>query len=93
MSYSQIDPVLDRWAADQDLTVMTLYKDCEVRSIDLAGEEGCRFQLWVDPPEQAGKVCVHIWDYRKRRADYESELEDLVDCLDEALRTVSRWAG
>ena len=70
---------------------MTSYKDCEVRSIDLADEEGCRFQLWVDPPEQAGKIGVHVWDYKKRRMDYDVEFDDLVDCLDEALRMVSQW--
>jgi len=93
MSYARVDPILNRWAADHGLTVMTSYKDYEVRSIDLVDAQGARYQLWLDPPGETGRVGVHVWDYRKRRADYEGKLEDLIQCLDEALQAASEWAG
>jgi hypothetical protein len=93
VSYAGIDPILDRWAAANGLTVMTSYKDYEVRSIDLVDAQGTRFQLWLDPPGETGAVGVHVWDYRKRRADYEVQLEDLAEYLDGALQTASEWAG
>lgn len=93
MSYARVDPILKQWAADKGLTVMTSYKDYEVRSIDLVDAQGARFQLWLDPPGESGRISVHVWDYRKRRADYEVQLDDLAECLDEALRAASEWAG
>lgn len=93
MSYARIDPILDRWAAANGLIVMTSYKEYEVRSIDLVDSQGARFQLWLDPPGETGRIGVHVWDYKKRRADYEVKLEDLADCLDEALQAASEWAG
>jgi len=93
MSYAGVDPILNQWAADHRLTVMTSYKDYEVRSIDLVDAQGVRFQLWLDPPGETGRIGVHVWDYRKRRADYGANLEDLAKCLDEALQAASEWAG
>lgn len=93
MSYAYVDPILNRWTAVNGLTVMTSYKDYEVRSIDLVDAQGTRFQLWLDPPRGNGRVAVHVWDYRERRADYEVQLEDLAECLDEALQAASKWAG
>lgn len=93
MSYARIDPILDRWATANGLNVMTSYKDYEVRSIDLVDVRGTRFQVWIDPPGATGRIGVHVWDYRKRRADYEVQLEDLAECLDEALQAASDWAG
>ena len=93
MSYSQIDPILNQWAASRGLSIMTLHRDCTVRSIDVVDDVGGRFQLWVGPPKRAGRVGVHVWDDQKRRKDYEIEPEGLADCLDEALQTVARWSA
>ncbi len=73
--------------------MMTAYKGYEVRSVDLTNEEGSRFQLWVDPPGEDGRVGVHVWNYKKRRADYGVKIQDLGNCLDEALRVVSGWSS
>lgn len=93
MSYEQVDSVLYRWATSNGLTVSTLYKDYEVRSIDVVDAQGARFQLWLDPPEATGEIGVHVWDYRRRRADYEVQLKDLTECLDDALRMASKWSS
>lgn len=92
MNYMRIDPILDQWAAANGLTVMNLYKGYDVRSVEIADGQGTRFQLWIDPPEEHGRISVHLWDYKKRRADYNVKLEQLAECLDRALRTACEWA-
>ena len=92
MSYSQLDPILNRWAASRGLHVLTAYRDSEVRSIDLVGAKGARSQLWIQPPEETGRVTVHVWDYGTRRWDCEVDLDRLSECLDIAFETASRWS-
>lgn len=93
MSYSEIDPILSRWAARRNLQVLTEYRDVEVRTFEVVDRGGARFQLWIDPPEGTGKVKVHLWDYGTRRRDYEVRPDRLLECLDSALKVVSRWVS
>ena len=57
--YSEIDPILDRWAKDHAVEWERDYKGWDVRSIHwpLAGTESV--QLWVDEPV-GGAATVHV---------------------------------
>jgi hypothetical protein len=90
MSYSSVDPIIVSWATKHQLFVYSRYQDLEVRSVDVVDLTGHKFQIWIDPPK--GKsVSVHAWDYKKRRKDWNVEVENLNQCLNEALYLVKSW--
>lgn len=91
MSYSAIDPIIQTWTQRHGLSLLTQYKDSEVRSVDLVGKGDQKFQIWVDRPK-GDRVSVHAWDYKKRRQDWDASAADLSNFLEEAIRTVRSWA-
>lgn len=90
MKYIAIDPIIDKWAKIHSLTLYTTYQDSEVRSVDLVDTKGYRYQIWIDTPID-DSVAVHAWDYRKKRKDWVVKIEELNDCLEDALDTVKKW--
>lgn len=91
MSYQMLDPILERWAKKRSLHVHTNYKDEEVRSIDIVSPAGKRFQLWLDKPEDDEHTVIHIWDYRKRRSDFDADLSNLESQLERAYSEIMSW--
>ncbi|MFN2493476.1 MAG: hypothetical protein ABR501_11405 [Pyrinomonadaceae bacterium] len=91
MSYEPIDDVILNWVARHALHLYTTHREEEVRSVDLVGTNGERCQLWVDTPDQFGNVQVHVWDYMKRRQDYETAITELPQCLETAYSTAVEW--
>ena len=90
MSYVEIDPIILAWLHRHGLTLYERYQDSEVRSVDIVDAGGRKFQIWVDPPA-SGKVVVHVWDYRKRRKDWDTPIDELDHRLEEAVATVADW--
>lgn len=90
MSYAAVDATIASWAADNRLTTFTKYQDVEVRSFEIVNEAGDRWQLWIDPPA-GDAIDVHLWDYRKRRADWAGKASTLKDMLNEAIATARDW--
>ncbi len=70
MRYEKIDSILKNWADARSLHIYTIYKEVEVRSIEVVGNKNGRYQLWLDAPDEKGQVCIHIWDYKKRKKDF-----------------------
>jgi hypothetical protein len=91
MNYAAIDPILNRWAQKQGLTILTAYRDEEVRSIELVDKKGRRYQVWIDPPDATGTTTVHAWDYKKQRMDDAVRPTDLEACLDKVHAAVRTW--
>jgi hypothetical protein len=89
--YSQIDPALYSWAQKHKLNVLTVYKDCEVRSVDVVRNSANRYQIWVDLPNEKNEVGIHAWDYKKRKADIECSLAELENKLEEIYSMVLFW--
>lgn len=83
MSYVSLDPTIKNWATAHNLTVSTAYKDGEVRSIELMNPRGKRCQIWIDPPDDKGRVGVHAWDYQKMRKDSMVQMSALSTCLED----------
>ncbi len=90
MSYKEIDDTIKEWVEENNLFLQTDYKDCEVRSVQIAGEGRKKFQIWVDQPNE-GVVEVHAWDFRKKRSDWSSTSKDLKSVLDDAFQQVCEW--
>ena len=91
MSYQVLDSILEGWAKKRGLHIYTTYKDEEVRSIDIVSPAGKRFQLWLDEPGRNGETTVHIWDYRKRKKDFNAVLSNLESQLERAYSEVKGW--
>ncbi len=90
MNYTVIDPIIVQWAKHNSLTLGTNYKDYEVRSIDIVSRAGNRCQIWIDIPID-GTVKVHVWNYKKKRIDWDIPVNDLRTCLDQALIVANEW--
>lgn len=91
MMYDLVDPILRRWASRHGLAVMDEYRGEEVRSLELTDDHGRRYQLWLDPPVEGGRVAVHAWDFRRKRMERVTTISELEQCLEEMLRAVSQW--
>ena len=89
MNFSQVDPTIHAWARANNLPLSIRYQDSDVRSFELVGPSG-RAQLWVEVNEQI-KVCV--WDFRKRKEFFVTELSGLDAALDRAARLARPWCG
>ena len=90
MNYVLIDPVISAWAAENQLHVCTMYKDTEVRSVDVVSKTGKKFQIWIDAPHGT-QIAVHAWDYKKQRQDWSGSVSELLNYLREAMETVKSW--
>lgn len=93
MRYETIDPVILRWSAEHGVHVSTAYKDEEVRSIQLVGRGDAKCQIWIDVPDSSGSVEVHVWDYKKRRRDFHTDVQALKKVLEEAHATALDWCN
>ena len=90
MSYTVIDKNIDEWAKRHSLHVYRKYQDDEVRSVDLVSGIGERFQIWIDRPNGT-EVNVHAWDFKERKQDWNSYINELDTTLDEAVQTCKSW--
>lgn len=93
MSYESIDQIITAWASKHDLHIYTTCRDDEVRSVDLIGSNSHKCQLWIDAPNENGKVEVHVWDYKNRTKNYIVTTDDLPRCLEQAYATATKWVG
>ena len=93
MNYTLIDPILNAWADSRKLHIQTIFKDMEIRSVDIIDSQGKRFQLWVDEPDKAGNTMVHIWDMKKKREDFIASKFSLKDKLENAYRCAKNWSS
>jgi hypothetical protein len=87
MNFAQVDPTISSWSARNNIPLATRYQDTEVRSFQLVGPAG-RAQLWV---EVNGRICVQVWDYRKRRQTLTATPTTLAAALDQALALARTW--
>jgi hypothetical protein len=88
--YTVVDETIGAWVERNNLSLFTQYKDSEVRSVDVVGANGRRFQIWIDRP-QGNIVSVHVWDYKKMRKDWEVDISELDTSLEVAISTAQVW--
>jgi hypothetical protein len=91
--YSPIDPTLYSWALKHKLHIFTIYKDEVVRSVEIVSHSAKRYQIWVDALNENDEVCIHAWDYKKKRTDIKSSLSELNERLEEIYSIVLSWEG
>ena len=93
MTFESIDANLDAWAREHQLAVQREYRGEEVRSFEIVDAQGCRYQIWIDPPLPGSPIGVHVWDFGNRRLDATSERQELTSALTAALDKVRQWIG
>ena len=91
MNYTVIDPIINTWADSHGLHIQNVFKDTEVRSIDIVGSQGKRIQLWIDEPDKVGNTTIHIWDMKKRSKDFVASKFSLRDKLEDAYQCAKSW--
>jgi hypothetical protein len=90
--YSEVDSILYDWAHKYSLKIRTEHKDFEVRYIDIAGNSGKLYQIWIDPPNEKKEVGIHAWDYFvKRKIDAQAPLSDVGRNLEEIYSIIMLW--
>lgn len=89
-NYSKIDLTIFVWVEKNGLSLFTQYQDSEVRSVEVVGDNGQKFQIWIDCP-QGNRVAVHVWNYKKIRQDWEVDISELPNYLDNAIDTARSW--
>ena len=90
--YKKIDTVLMPWARENKLTVLTKYRDDDVRSITLNKEQSKRYQIWIEV-EREDQFLIHVWNYRNLKSEFKSNIEALKLSLDSALNKIEFWDG
>jgi len=94
MSYELLDPIIFPWTQKHTLYVHTNYKDEEVRSIEVNGAKGERFQIWIDPP-LGTLVNIHASNYKTNKdkiaQEWIADVTILELVLEEVLQTVKNW--
>lgn len=89
--YSEIDSTLNAWALRHGLNIYTTYKDYDVRSVDVAGGSGKRYQIWIDAPDSEKQIGIHAWDYKKHSAEITSGITELANQLEDVYGIVQSW--
>lgn len=86
-----MDSILESWADSHGFHIHKIFKDVEVRTIDIVSPKGKRFQLWIDEPDQSGKTTIHVWDMKKRKKDFVTAQSTLTENLELAYQEVQSW--
>jgi len=95
MSYEKIDAIIEDWARLHRLPLYKEVKEEEARYFELADQEGRRYQIWIDEPDQKGFIGVHVWNLKRRgrRRDFLVSANDLSEYLESALKIAKSWAN
>ncbi|NDK40004.1 hypothetical protein DT603_14265 [Pseudoxanthomonas gei] len=89
--FDTIADALDTWAVAHQLHWQRLYKDSEVRSLDLTLSDGRIAQIWVDGSSTAG-WSVNAWDRKAMKfSRHVADSTQMGEALSEALSTVRSW--
>ena len=91
--YTPIDDALRQWAGRNGIHIATEYKDCEVRSFELATQFGS-VQIGIEPRSHGGfdaVGCNNRLGEARRLERVNIQQPDVGPALDELLASVRRW--
>ncbi len=77
MDFSQIEKPLSEWATENNLHIFTMYKDEEVRTVDIMDDSNSRWQLWLEPNPKENKCAIHYWNFKDHQYKVESPVSEL----------------
>ena len=97
MSYANVDKILTPWLKRHGLQVFTMYRETEVRIIDVVDDVGDRYQVSISEPSESESVIVsagNLKGKRKRKGrEFKSSLSDLEGVLEEVYTQIMEWVN
>lgn len=96
MDFSQVDIPFDDWAKDNNLQVFKMYKDYEVRSVDIAKSSQSKWQLWLEPKPEENKCTIKYWNYGDQKHEITvpvSELKNNLELIHKTILSKKGWKG
>ncbi|QTL04427.1 hypothetical protein J5J86_03535 [Aquabacter sp. L1I39] len=95
IEFQSIDPILSRWAQDNQIVWLSEYKGYDVRTYFLNESSSEPIQVWVDPPSD-GTVQIHVFQYKlggkkKRSEEFSIPVSHLYETLNAALELAAAW--
>jgi hypothetical protein len=95
MSYADVDKILPPWLKRHGLHVSTMYREEEVRIIDIVDDAGDRYSVAISEPDASEKVRVFVANFTRKRkrksCEFETNLSDLARVLEEAYSKIMEW--
>ena len=92
MNYEKVDSVLNLWAKKNNIYFYSQYKDEEVRSCDIVDLNFNKYQLWIEEPKNKN-IKIYIWDYKKRKQKFTTDINSLEKELNKALQNIHEWGN
>lgn len=89
--YSQIDPILSRWAEKKGYRVQTQYKDAPVRCLELWSDDGRRKAQIGITKIDSNRVEVVVFDGKKTRKRLSKSVSKFRELMDEAEVLALGW--
>jgi len=96
MDFSQVDTSFDNWARENNLQVFKMYKDYEVRSVDIVKSSQSKWQLWLEPKSELKKCTIKYWNYGDQKHEITvpvSELKSTLELIHKTILSKKGWKG
>ena len=83
MNYQVIDGALRKWAIENDVPLLTEYRDEQVRAFELVGNKShLSYQVWIDPPDRLDRTTVFAWDRKDWKISQSTSVFEIGKTLD-----------
>ena len=74
-----IDAIISEWVEKNGLSLLSSYKETQVRSVNIVDSKNMKWQLWIEPEDDAW--CIHWWNYKDTKRTLISTTNDLLKNL------------
>lgn len=91
VTYSMLDADLNRWAKKLGTPWSRIYKDEEIRSLEVDVGLSRKVQIWVEFSDDGTHLDVKAWDKKKRLFSETASPSQLCEALDRALYQANIW--
>lgn len=91
MNYQIVDNELDVWAKSHNLKIVKLYKDMDVRSVNILDASGHKYQIWIDSVEEKQKIKINYWDYKDKKGSISTEYRHFFESMEKSYEIVKDW--
>lgn len=91
MNYQLIDHELEVWAKFHNLKIVKLYKDMDVRSVNILDESGDKYQIWIDQIKDKKNIKINYWDYKDQKGSINTDYSHFFESMEKSYEIVKDW--